>query len=95
MNFKRAASRASSSHRSVLSGRANMGEVVQGTSDAMDMLLAVETAIFNMMTGPKRESKPATCKLNDVDYKACEKVKHDYVLCIPSTECFYTKCIFL
>jgi hypothetical protein len=80
MSFKRAASRASS-HRSVLSGRANMGEVVQGTSDAMDMLLAVETAIFNMMKDSKKESsRPATCMLNDEDYKASQKV-----LCIRGT----------
>jgi hypothetical protein len=74
VSFKRAASRALS-HRTALSGRANMGEVVPCTSDAMDMLLAVETAIYNMMKDSKRESsKAVTCKLNDEDYKASQKV---------------------
>jgi hypothetical protein len=61
--------------RSTLSGRANMGEVVQGTSDAMNMLLAVETAIFEMLKDPKKESRPATCKLSKQDFKASQKVK--------------------
>jgi hypothetical protein len=72
-SFKRAASRASSV-RSAISGRANIGSVVDDHCDAMDMLLAVEASIYNTMRDPETRSRPVTCSLNDEDYKHNTKV---------------------
>jgi hypothetical protein len=64
----------SSGNRSQLSGRANIGEVVQEESKEMNLLLAVETSIFNTMNDPKLAARPLTCQLTPDDYTTTHKV---------------------
>ncbi len=66
---------AGDSDPSSLSGRAKLGARIEIESKAFNMLVAIESCIYEMVIDPNVASKPVPCQLTEEDYSLTQTVR--------------------